>query len=123
MPFSYTISQQEHMVRVVADGPIDLRSSVDAMHAVAADPDFNPDFHILVDLRRMEYSPSTDDLIGIRDTLFGLRYTFQGGVTLVVPPASLYLARLVCILTSAAGFKMTAVTDIGESESAWPPDI
>jgi hypothetical protein len=84
MPFSHTISQQEHMVRVVADGPIDLRSSVDAMQVVAADPDFNHDFHILVDLRRMEYSPSSNDLFNIRDTLFGLRYTFQGGVTLVV---------------------------------------
>lgn len=105
------------MVRVVADGPIDFRSTVDAMQAVAADPDFNPDFHVLVDLRRMEYAPSTSDLFNIRDTLFGLQYKFQGGVTLVVSPATLYLARLVCILASAAGFKMTALTDIGEAES------
>jgi hypothetical protein len=112
MPFSHLIRQAEQTALVVAEGSIDLQSSVAAMVALATDPDFQPTFRVIVDLRRMKYSPRTKDLFGIRDALTSLRQAFQGGVTLVVHEAALYLARLVCVLAGAKSFEMTAVTTL-----------
>ena len=99
------------MVRVIAEGPIDFQSSISAMLALVADPEFNPDFQIIVDLRRIQYEPNTADLSKVTDALAGLRSRFRGPITLLVAEKELYMARLACIMASAAGVKMTAKTE------------
>jgi hypothetical protein len=110
VPFSHTISKQTNTVQVVADGPINLQSSIAAMLAVANDPDFNPSFKVIVELRLMEYAPTMTELFGIRDALESLRQNFKGQITLLVTESVLYVARLVCIIATTMGFQMTATT-------------
>jgi hypothetical protein len=112
MPFSHSISKQMNTVQVIAEGPINFESSVAAMLSVAADPDFDPSFKVIVDLRLMEYIPTTTELFGIRDAVVSMRHNFKGEITLVVAESTLYLARLVCMMAFAMGFQMTASTSL-----------
>ncbi len=82
------------------------------MQALAGDPDFRPDFQIIVDLRRIKYEANTADLARISDTLAVLRPKFQGTITLLVAEKELHLARLACIMAGAAGVKMVAKTEL-----------
>ncbi len=62
MPFDYTISPEKGTALVRASGPVDVRSSVEAMGRLASDPSFHPDYRVVVDLRDMEYRPSLGEL-------------------------------------------------------------
>ncbi|HEY6951727.1 MAG TPA: hypothetical protein VI758_04930 [Bacteroidota bacterium] len=110
MPFTHKISEKEQAAHIVAQGPINLRESIAAIHALASNPDFKNHFGIFVDLREMKYTPTTMDLFGVRDVLAGLRHRFQGGITLIVAEADLYLARLACVIVNTVNIEMQAVT-------------
>jgi hypothetical protein len=84
MPFSHAICAAEETVLVTANGEITIRSAQRAVSDVQADPQFRPDYRVLVDLREMKYSPSTEDIRVLASTLGEARDSYRGKVAVVV---------------------------------------
>lgn len=111
MPYSYSISPSEQVVRIKLIGNFTNELHTVAMRALTADPEFRAEFHIVIDARQMEYYPSTGDLFSARTTLHAMKRHLHGGATVVVAKKFLATAELLCILAKAWGIPMEAVTD------------
>lgn len=109
MPFKYKIFQQQTIIVVQAENVIDIHSCIQAMRDVVMDNNFDPQFNIIVDLRKMDYDPSTSELFQIRDSLNALYRHFKGKIILVTTKEILYLAKVVCLLAEIYNIRMSAV--------------
>jgi hypothetical protein len=112
MGFMHKIFQKDHRAEVMAEGPINLSQCMQAMVDLGEDLGFNPTFHVLVDLRNMEYMPSTSDVQALVSKLAELKSYFQGRIGIVVSGSFLFgMARMTCLLAETAGFNMIPFKD------------
>lgn len=116
MPFSYSIKPKEKETLVIAEGQVDIRSSLDAIQSVARDPDFQPSFHVTVDMRKMEYTASVGDLPFLIQSLTSYKNTFNGGITLVYRSKHLHLANMISTLARVWGLNFQIEIDWDESK-------
>jgi hypothetical protein len=118
MPLTYTFSPQEETVLLTADGVIDFRSIAEVMQSVSADPAFDPRYTIIVDVRQMKFTPSSQELFRIRDTLISFSHTVKGGITLVVGESKLHVGRVFRALAKAYDIEIKIVTSLGMKETS-----
>lgn len=59
MAFSFNVVPEERIAYVTASGMIDVRSAVRAFGELADQPEFEPEFGIVVDLRDVAQMPET----------------------------------------------------------------
>ena len=112
MGFMHKIFPIDRRGEVRAEGPINLSQCIQAMVELAEDFEFDPTFNVLVDLRNMEYVPSTSDARALASRLAELKLYFQGRIGIVVSGSFLFgMARMTCILAEVAGFKMIPFRD------------
>lgn len=112
MGIGYQISHEEQLATVLAEGRINLSECVKAIEDLGKDETFDPSYNVLVDLRNMEYSPSTGDAYAIVLTLRRLKTFYQGRIGLVVSGTFLFgMARMTGLLAEAAGFSMVPFQD------------
>ncbi len=111
MPFSYVIAARDRLARVKGEGPIDLGACISAIETLATDPDFDPDYKALVDLRTIDFEPSNTDLQGIASFLGARCKSRQERTAVVVPQRMLGAGRIVTVLAEVAGFRMKMFTD------------
>lgn len=112
MPFRFTFFPSEKLIWVFAEEQIDFPSSVAAMRALVAEPQFEPAYKVVVDLRQAIYHPTVTDLASIRNGLIGHADKFKGGVTLLVPESLLSMAKLFCILAEVYQFEIAVTTTL-----------
>ncbi|MBN2040326.1 MAG: hypothetical protein JW864_09810 [Spirochaetes bacterium] len=117
MPFNHTIIVHQNTAVVEADGIIDLSSIIQVMRDVAFNVEFESHFSIIVDLRKMKYTPTSPEIFTIRDSINSMKQQFQGNITLVMAKETLFLAKLICLLAKPYQIKMKAVTYSDELES------
>jgi len=117
MPFMYTISQEEEIAYVTAHGLINMENIKQAISDVAADPLFQPKYKVIVDLRKMEYSPSVSDIQSIASLIGEMKNSYQNKVAIVVSGTLHYgLARMAATYTELSGVPMIdAFTDFEEA--------
>jgi hypothetical protein len=84
MPFDYHIDQERGLAFVTARGPIDMRSSVEAMGELVRHPEFDPGFGVVIDLREMTYRPSLGELRVIAWALAHERFTLPKRIAVVL---------------------------------------
>ena len=118
MSFSYTINQSEKIARAVAEGTVNVESCIEIMKRLADDPAFKPDYNIFVDLRKMDYLPSNDELEEIIATLATLKEVYKSKIALLVEgKIQLFIAKLACLLSKRSRFKIEPFTEIEQAES------
>jgi hypothetical protein len=104
---------------LTAEGPIDLGGSIEALLALAADPELAPGWTILVDLAAATYTPTLADaakLVSLQQhtaALEGRRVAF-----LSANPAIQAVAGVVASMATAKGIPAKAFTNGGEAD-AW----
>lgn len=119
MGFEYTISRGERLACVTALGPIDFEQSLAVGDELAADPEFEPGFKLLVDLRRMEFNPSTPEIESFARTLPRFKQVFSDRIAVATSGGVHFgLARMTCLMAEAGGFLMRAFSDY-EAARAW----
>ena len=69
MPFRWTFSEQEELVHVVGDGPVDLTAMVEALFEVTGSAKYSPQLRVLVDLTEMEYEPGAQEAVEVARVL------------------------------------------------------
>jgi hypothetical protein len=109
---TWELKADEGLAYVLAVGSIDLRSVVESIVNVTGSPDFLPHYHVLVDLREMEYTPSVRELMEISSATTSLRSLHDGRVALVTSNAVHYrMTQLSVRLVSVMGVPMKAFRD------------
>lgn len=117
MSFSYTINEGEKIARVLATGTVTLESCIEIMKRLASDPEFKPDYNIFVDLRKMDYLPSNEELEEIIATLATLRDVYKSKIALLVEgKIQMFIAKLACLLSKRSGFEIEPFAEIEQAE-------
>jgi len=99
VPYRWSICQEEELAEIVADGVIDISSSIEALFAVTSDPEYAPHYRILIDMREMNFTPRLGDALEIASVLRRARSVLRGRMALVTQED---LSRLAMIVASIA---------------------
>ena len=111
MPFRWTFSEQEELVHVVGDGPVDLTAMVEALFEVTGSAKYSPRFRVLVDLPEMEYEPEAHEAVEVARVLRNARSLLEGGVAVVAPDGAFDLAEMAASMASEGGLTIRAFRD------------
>ena len=111
MPFRWTFSEQEELVHVVGDGPVDLTAMVEALFEVTGSAKYSPRWRVLVDLTEMEYEPGTQEAVEVARVLRNARSLLEGGVAVVAPDGAFDLAEMAASMASEGGLTIRAFKD------------
>ncbi len=65
MPFRWSLSEQEQLVHVVGEGPVDLTAAVETLFEVTGGAKYSTRWRVLVDLTEMEYEPGALEAVEI----------------------------------------------------------
>lgn len=116
MPFNYTISPERGVAVVKATGPVDVRSSVEAMGRLAGDPSFRSDYRVVVDLREMEYQPSLGELRLIAWAMGHEKKSYPKRIAVVLSENQrLRRAKRYARFSQLAGFGLELFADMNEA--------
>ena len=61
MPFEWTIDKERKLIMLMGRGRGDFEEGAATMRALARDPDYDPSYPVLADMRESEYTPSFDE--------------------------------------------------------------
>ncbi len=111
MPFRWTFSEQEELVHVVGDGPVDLTAMVEALFEVTGSAEYSPQLRVLVDLTEMEYEPGAQEAVEVARVLRNARSLLEGGVAVVAPDGVFDLAEMAASMASEGGLTIRAFKD------------
>ena len=111
MPFRWTFSEQEELVHVVGEGPVDLTAAVEALFEVTRSAKYAPRWRVLVDLTEMEYEPGALEAVEMARVLRNARPLLGGGVAVVAPSEAFELAEMAASMASEGGLSIRAFSD------------
>lgn len=112
MPYTFTIDRAARLALVRGFGRMDLEESLSVPAAVAAEPEFEPEFGVVVDLRELEYVPCASDVVAVGRNLVRLRPLFRNRVAVVVPHALSLAAELGAAIAAAGGVSLRVFEDV-----------
>jgi|GEM_PF-1253369 len=75
--YTHEIIPSRLLCIVQGKGAVNFASSTLAMTSLITDPQFDPAYSILVDLRQINYIPGYSDLLGIKERLIYLKAALQ----------------------------------------------
>jgi hypothetical protein len=106
MPYTHTIYPEKNLAIVTGNGWIDLNMSLKAMDDLYKDPTFKSHYYVIVDLRRIEYLSSIDDLKKIAHALVEKKDKFKNKHALVMSGLYEPLGELVSLFTTDEDFDL-----------------
>ncbi len=111
MPFRWTFSEQEELVHVVGEGPVDLTAAVETLFEVTGSAKYSTRCRVLVDLIEMEYEPGVLEAVEIARVLRDARSLLGRRVAVVAAGKALELAEMAASMASEGGLTIRAFRD------------
>lgn len=118
MPYTWKVDPVARLAFVRGWGPMDLEESLRAPHELLSDPDYDPEFGVLVDLRELEYEPRPEHVVAVAHNLIGIAPLLRGRIGVVVAEALATAAEVGAAMAGAGGFPLRIFTDPDEAR-AW----
>jgi hypothetical protein len=116
MAIDYTIHPEQRYAHVTGIGKQSMPEMIAVVDAVADDPEFNSDYHVLFDLKKGNYTAELRDGDDFVVALKRRMPDFQNLFILLVPKDLHVLAKLYSVLAAAGGFdRMKCTTDLDEA--------
>ncbi len=122
MPFSNEVDTTIGIVYVRGWGALDLEEGLRAQAELSLDPDYQPDFGVVVDLRELLDEPRAKDLVELTRNLLRLREHFRHRVALVVSKRLSLGAELSAAMASAGGVPIRVFSALDEAYAWVRPD-
>jgi hypothetical protein len=117
MPFVSSIDTERRIAHVRGEGEFNLEEVLSAPLELFARPEFEPDFGVVVDIRAIQFQPTSREVIAIARNLVRFRALFEHRVALVVQgKLMLRAAEISAALAGAGGFSMRIFTSVDEAE-------
>jgi hypothetical protein len=119
MNYSYSIDTSAAVAHVEGSGDFDLLETLSAPLELFAHEDFDPDFGVVVDLRKLEYEPSASHLVAIARNLVRFKALLGHRVAVVVSRRIHRLAaELTAAMADAGGFPIRVFSSL-EGAQVW----
>ena len=112
MPFEWTIDTKRKLITLTGRGRGDFEEGAATMRAVARDPDYDPSYPVLADLRESEYTPSFDETRKFVDVMLEMG-TYRGRLALVVSTGVQFgTGRQLSVFGESQGRKIEVFTGV-----------
>ncbi len=111
MPFRWTFSEQEELVHVVGEGPVDLTAAIETLFEVTGSAKYSTRWRVLVDLTEMEYEPGALEAVEMARVLRNARSLLESRVAVVAPSKAFELAEMAATMASEGGVMIRAFSD------------
>ncbi len=119
MPTKYRIAKDEGIVYLENTGPFDLDLAIESVIEVTGDPDFDPSFRILSDLRGIEYRPDLSQAVDFGNFMGTIHALVRERIAAVISePVQYRLSKIVCLMARARGIQLQSFRD-PDSALAW----
>jgi hypothetical protein len=119
MPYSHAIHPHGKYALLVAEGECDLDRTIVAMTTLVKDPGWAPDFGILVDARRIEYTPGAEETRQLAAVASQRDFFLSHPMAIVVGQDLNYgIARMFSALAGLQGAAVEVFRDM-EGAHAW----
>lgn len=118
MPYRWVVDSTARIVMVRGWGRMELEEILKAPGELVSDPQFDPEYAVLVDLRELEFEPKADDVVAATRNLIGLAPVLRGRIGVVVPTELAIAAELSAAMAGAGGFSVQVFTD-PDAARAW----
>ncbi len=118
MPFEFHFDSESRMTHVRGWGLTTLEEALRAPIEVAAHPDFESDFGVVVDLRELEFDPGPRDVLETGRNLVRIRSLYKYRLAVVVAAPLSLPAELAAAVASAGGVALRIFTEL-EAARTW----
>ena len=81
------------------------------MKDLASDKNFDPHFNVFVDLRKMDFTPTSKDIFGIKDSLTVMKSSYSGEITVLCTEKILPFVKMVATMTAVYNINLKAATE------------
>lgn len=116
--FSIEICEEKNFCKITLRGKIDFKSTSAFMSEVSENPRVKPYFNVLIDLIEVDYYPTYNEMMRLKDKLITLKHHFLNKLALITLEKNHILAELITVFSQLKGLNMKAFTDIKYAQ-AW----
>ncbi len=109
--FKFEFFNKDLLCKVTGSGSLNFEKTTRAIKYVANHLEFNSNFRLMVDLRKMNYHPSYNEFLKIVDTLKLLNDKFTNKIAVITASEMHILAKLAGIYCNSVGIKMQSFTN------------
>lgn len=117
MPYDHRVDVGRRVIYVRGHGSVEIEATLDSIRRLPTEPGFEPDFLVLVDLRKSGWIPEVEEIRRIADEFAGLSKRFQNRIALLAErEVDFGIARMASSFVEARGIQMAAFKDRSDAE-------
>ncbi len=95
MPFVYSVSASDEQAYVTGRGSVTTAEAIKTLNSLLADPQFEPHFSVIVDVREISYSPpDQSEIIRVAQAIEEVATTPTGNVAVIAKGSFIFTAVL-----------------------------
>ena len=113
MEYTYNVSIEMRCTTITPSGIYSLQDIKNLISLVTSDPDYNPQFNVLLNLREVKYTPLVSEIIEISDFIVKMKQSFRAKTAIITKSEVKYLMfKLSAHYTSKQGLQSNVFKDI-----------
>ncbi|MGQ8338682.1 hypothetical protein ACUNWD_19145 [Sunxiuqinia sp. A32] len=113
--YSHNFIHEKNICQVTGQGNVNSEMTTMEMNDIVMDPQFSNSMQLIVDLRKINFHPTYNEIIHIKDHLNFLKQYFKNEIAVVASESFYYIAFLICEMSS---IKLKAFKDC-EKAKEW----
>ena len=113
MEYTYNISNKMRRTIVTPSGRYSLTDIKKLISTVVSDPDFNPEYNVLLNLSGVKYIPVVSEIIEISDFIVTMKQSFRAKTAIITKSELMHqMFKLSAHYTSKQGLRSNVFKDI-----------
>ena len=113
MEYTYNVSTEMKCTTITPSGKYSLKDIKSLISMVISDPDYNPEFNVLLNLREVKYTPVVSEIIEISDFIVTMKKSFRAKTAIITKSELMYqMFKLSAHYTSKQGLRSNVFKDI-----------
>ena len=98
---------------IIPSGKYSLKDIKSLISLVVSDPDYNPDYNVIVNLREVNYTPVVSEIIEISDFVVTIKQSFRAKTAIITKSELMYqMFKLAAHYTSKQGLRSNIFKDM-----------
>lgn len=113
MKYSYNILDENQLTFIIPSGRYSLKDIKSLITLVVSDPDYNPDYNVLLNLREVNYTPVVSKIIEISEFIVTMKQSFRAKTAIITKSELMYqMFKLSAHYTSKQGLQTNIFKDM-----------
>ena len=113
LKYSYNILDENQLTFIIPSGRYSLKDIKSLITLVVSDPDYNPDYNVLLNLREVNYTPVVSKIIEISEFIVTMKQSFRAKTAIITKSELMYqMFKLSAHYTSKQGLQTNIFKDM-----------